>query len=137
MQENRLNYIEVNRMRIRKSSLTISLLILAFFQSCTSLNSAPDELIGTWTTEAQEYRGIFFKLNKKTFVFSKKDGTVDNFSIVKIKRNRMKGEWVKFTIFYRDQQLKKFELPLLYHPHNSGTIRFMNREQNTWVRESS
>ena len=124
-------------MKVKKVYLIISLLALVFIKNCTSMKSAPDELTGKWTTEAQEYKGIFFELNQNSIVFSKKDGTEDNFCIIKIKRNRMKGEWVKFTIFYHDQEKKKFELPLFYHPHNSGIIRFVNKEQNTWFRESS
>ncbi len=115
----------------------VFLLTLMIFPNCQSLESMPDELVGTWTTKAQEYRGIYFELGQKTIVFGKKDGNVDSFNVTKIKRNRMKGDWVRYTIFYRDHQLKKYELPILYNPHNYGIVRFINKEQNTWSRESS
>lgn len=115
----------------------VILLILFIYPGCQSLKSIPDELYGTWTTEAHEYEGVFLELNQTTITFGKKDGSVDSFIVSKIKKQRMEGDWIKYVFFYRDQQLKKFELSLLYHPDNNGIIRFMNREQNAWVRGSS
>ncbi len=124
-------------MRRKDILIIIILLALMLFPNCQSLKSVPDELIGTWTTEALEYKGVFLGLHQKTILFGKKDGSVDSFNIIKIKRNRMKGDWVRFTIFYRDHELKKYELPILYNPHNYGIVRFINKDQNTWSRESS
>jgi hypothetical protein len=112
------------------------LLPLITFPSCQILKSVPDELIGTWTTESHEYNGIFLELGQKTILFGKKDGSVDRFNIVRIKRNKQKGEWVRYTIFYRNYQMNMFEFPILYHPHNSGTVRFVNNEQYCWSRKS-
>ena len=123
-------------MKIKRSLIGVILLTMTIFPNCQISKSVPNDLIGTWITEAQEYKGSYFELNQKSILFSKKDGTIDDFAIIKIKRSKMKGEWVKYTIYYRDRQLKKYELPILYHPHSYGTIRFMNREQNTWIRES-
>ena len=114
--------------------MLLTLLLLPF---CKSVKTIPAELIGIWTTEAQEYEGVFFELDRQTIQFGKKDGSVDNFNVIKIKRKRMKGDWVRYTICYQDHKLEKCELPLVYHPHNQGIVRFVNRAQNTWSRKSS
>ena len=124
------------KMGSKKILTTVILLVLTVFPNCTSLKSVPDELIGTWTTEAQEYCKSSLELDQKTIQFCKKDGTVDNYSIIKIKRQRLKGAWVRYTIFYRDHKLKKYEFPILYNPYKNGIVRFLNKDQNTWIRES-
>ena len=124
-------------MRSEKILMMVILLALIIFPNCQSLKSVPDELVGTWTTEAQEYRGIFLDLKPRTIQFGKKDGSVDSFNVTNIKRKEMSGDWIRYTIFYRDQDLKKYEFPIVYNPHNHGIVRFINKEQNTWIRESS
>jgi len=131
------NYFMRSKMNIKKPWITVIFLSLTILPNCGSLKSVPDELLGTWTTQAQEYQGIFLELNHKTIGFGKQDGSVDSYTIVKIKSRKMKGDWVRYTIFYRDHQLKKYEFPLLYNPYKYGIVRFLNKEQYTWIREST
>jgi hypothetical protein len=116
------------------SATTLMLSVLCLWQ-CNALKTAPDELIGIWKTKKPDYVGSFFGLQEDTITFGTIEGDVQVYSIIKIDKNEENGKWKLFTIHYLDNNYKRCELPIYFHPINDGILRFKNKEEITWFRE--
>jgi hypothetical protein len=112
-------------------SATIAILGILCLWQCNTQNTVPDELAGIWKTKIPDYEGSFLGLQENTITFGTVEGDVQDFSIIKIKKNREDGEWDSFIIYYLDNNFKKCELPIYFHPINDGILRFKNLIDDT------
>ncbi len=118
-------------------SATITLLSVLCLWHCNAQKTVPDELIGTWKAKTPEYAGSFLGLQRDTIAFGTVEGDVLVYPITKIKKNDEEGEWKLFTIHYLDNNFKRCELPVYFHPINNGILRFKNKLEITWLREKT
>jgi len=123
-------------MRNHRLSQVVWLTIILVASSCVSQTQLPDELLGTWKTEALKYQDTFFEMKTGLLVLGTKTGEVQSFTITKVERKKLcEEEWVLYTVFYQNDSLQKLELPFYYHPAKKGFIRFKNQENLVWKKE--
>ncbi|MGD9346702.1 MAG: hypothetical protein PVH84_12610 [Candidatus Aminicenantes bacterium] len=117
--------------------ITVALSSFLCLWQCSTQKTVPEELAGIWKAKNPDYQGTFLGLRDSTITFGTVTGDVQNFSILKIKKTKVQGDWESIVIHYLDNNLKRYELPIYYHPMNDGILRFQNKEEITWFREKS
>jgi hypothetical protein len=124
---------------MKKNVLSVTIVILGILclWQCSTQRTVPDELAGIWKTKIPAYEGSFLELQENTISFGTVEGDVQVFSIIKINKNKEDGEWESYIIHYRDNNFKRCELPIYFHPTNDGIMRFKNNEDVTWFREKT
>jgi hypothetical protein len=115
----------------------LAVLIAIITINCGKITTASDELIGIWKTSNIRYNDTSFEIKKKAITFHTKEGDSNKFTIIKIKKELMQDkEWVQYTIFYCDRDLKKVEFPFYFRSSDSSVIRFKNQPYLVWKKES-
>ena len=123
-------------MKNYRLSQVVWVTIILTASSCVSQTQLPDELLGTWKTEALKYKDTFFEMKTGLLVLGTKADEVQSFTITKVERKKLREEeWVLYTVFYQNDSLQKFEFPLYYNPAKNGVIRFKNQENLVWKKE--
>ncbi len=123
-------------MRNHRLSQVVWLIIILVASSCVSQTQLPDELLGTWKTEALKYQDTFFEMKTDLLVLGMKTGEVHSFTITKVEGKKLREEeWVLYTVFYQNDSLQKFEFPFYYKAAKNGVIRFKNQENLVWKKE--
>lgn len=121
----------------KKPSVILTVLFALIIVSCGNFTSASDEIIGTWKASDMRYTDTSFEIKRKAITFMTKEGDVNNFPIVKVKMEPMGDkEWVQYTIFYRDRDLRKVEFPFYFCSSGSGMIRFKNQPSLVWKKDA-
>jgi hypothetical protein len=124
-------------MKNNKLSVTIAILCILSLWYCNAQKTVPDELAGIWRAKSPDYEGTFLGLYEDTISFGTVEGDVQNFTIIKIKKYEEDGDWESFIIHYLDNNSKKCELSIYFHPINAGILRFKNKQNVTWFREKT
>jgi len=115
----------------------LAVLIAIITINCGKITTASDELIGIWKASDLRYKDTSFEIKKKAITFRTKEGDINKFTIIKIKKELMQDqEWVEYTIFYRDRDLQKAEFPFYFLSSDSGVIRFKNQPYLVWKKDS-
>ncbi len=123
----------------RKIILAIFITLAVFSANgCGEKAAIPDELIGEWQTSEPKYEGCYFEVTKLTVAFKPKDAEIYSNIITNIKRVEVPDEeFVLYTIFYKDESGKIFQLSINYYPEDNGAIRFKNQTEIVWIRKRS
>ncbi len=123
--------------KLKKYQLISVILLAAVATHCRKTTTLLDDLIGTWKTSNIHYFGTFFELKRDVIIFGTKDGDVNTYKIIEIKKQKMENnEWDSYTIFYQDDDLHKVEFSFLYHASDTQVIRFKNQRFIVWKKET-
>lgn len=118
-----------------RPAVGLTLLFALIIVSCGNSTSASDEIIGLWKATDLRYADTSFEIKRKTITFMTKEGDVNNFPIVKVKKEPMDDkEWAEYTIFYRNRDLRKVEFPFYFHSSGRSMIRFKNQPSLVWMK---
>ncbi len=122
-------------MRNHRLFQVVWLIIILVASSCVSQTQLPDELLGTWKTEALKYQDTFLEIKTDLLVLGMKTGEVQSFTIAKVEGKKLCEGWELYTVFYQNDSLQKFEFPFYYKAAKNGVIRFKNQENLVWKKE--
>jgi hypothetical protein len=104
--------------------------------NCGWTTTPSDKLIGVWKASDVRYSDTFFEIDKKEITFHSKEGTSSRCPILKIKKKAMQdGEWIQYTIFYRNRDFQKVEFLFYLHPSEDAVIRFKNQPYLVWKKD--
>ena len=121
----------------KKTMIILAVLIALITMSCGKITTASDEIIGIWKASDIRYNHTSFEIKRKAITFLTKEGDVNNFTIIKVKKEQMDDkEWVQYTIFYKDRDLRKVEFPFYFRSSYSSIIRFKNQPYLVWKKDS-
>ncbi|UCE21987.1 MAG: hypothetical protein JSV46_07190 [Candidatus Aminicenantes bacterium] len=124
-------------MKTKKITVIFVTLAVLFIYGCSRNPVIPDELVGMWKTPTPIYEGCFFQITKEEISFGSKDGQVSTFFIKDMRVQKITDEeWTLYTISYVVRGFQKYEFPFYYHPASNGVIRFKNKMESVWTRES-
>ena len=116
----------------------LALLIATITISCGKITTASEDLIGTWKATDLRYSDTYFEIEKKAITFRTKEGDCNSYAIIKIKKELMQdGQWVQYTIFYKDRDLQEMEFPFYFHTSDQKAIRFKNQPGLIWKNKNS
>ena len=123
--------------KTHKSAVILTVLFALIAINCRNTITASDEIIGIWKASDIRYNNTSFEIKKKAISFVTKDGDVNSFTILKVKKEAMDDkDWVQYTIFYNDRDLQKVEFPFYFCTSGSGLIRFMNQPSLVWKKDT-
>jgi hypothetical protein len=115
----------------------LALLIATITINCGKITTASEDLIGTWKATDLRYSDTYFEIEKKAITFRTKEGDSNSYAIIKIKKELMQdGQWVQYTIFYKNRDLHKVEFPFYFHASDKGMIRFKNQPYLVWKKDA-
>lgn len=122
----------------KKRAIALAVLFVLITASCGNFTSASNEIIGIWKATDIRYADTSFEIKRKAITFMTKEGDVNNFPIVKVKKEQMDDkDWVEYIIYYRDHDLKKVEFPFYFHSSGRSIIRFKNQPSLVWIKNVS
>lgn len=122
--------------RLKHQVIWIAIYLALITMNCGKITTASDELIGTWKASDIRYNETSFEIEKKAITFRTKEGDSNSYTIIKIKKELMlDGQWVQYTIFYKDLDLHKVEFPFYYNASDKGMIRFKNQPYLVWKKD--
>jgi predicted transcriptional regulator with HTH domain len=125
-----------SRVRDKRVILLIALLF-SITASCAKICTTPKELIGIWKATDIRYSGTSFEIKKGAITFQDKNGGINSYRIVEIKREFMRDEkWVRYTLCYLDNNLKTMEFPFYFLSSDEGMIRFKNQPSLIWKKDT-
>ena len=114
----------------------LALLIATITISCGKITTASEDLIGTWKATDLRYSDTYFEIEKKAITFRTKEGDCNSYAIIKIKKELIQdGQWVQYTIFYKDRDLQEMEFPFYFHTSDQKAIRFKNQPFLVWKKD--
>jgi len=111
--------------------LISAVLLLSF--GCSSSSSAPQKLIGVWTTAQAPYSSRPFAIQRDHILFIQGNGA-DEFllcPIASVHKEELEDR-VLYSIEYTVDG-SSYTLALYYNPANGGRIRFKNQPQILWT----
>lgn len=115
----------------------LAVIIAIITINCGKITTASDELIGIWKASDIRYNDTSFEIEKKAITFRNKEGDNNSYAIIEIKKELMQdGQWVQYTIFYKDRDLHKVEFPFYFYASDKGMIRFKNQPYLVWKKDS-
>ncbi len=123
----------------RKIILAIFITLAVFSANgCGEKGTIPNELIGEWQTTEPKYEGCYFEMTELTVAFKPKDAEIYSNIITKVTRvEDPNEEFVLYTIFYKDESGKIYQLSINYYPEENGVIRFKNQTEIVWTKKRS
>jgi len=123
--------------KLKKYHLISVILLAAVAMNCGKITTLSDDLIGTWKTSNTIYTGTFFELKRDAVVFGTKDGDVNTYRILEVKKQKMENnEWDSYTIFYQDNDFHRVEFSFFYRASDTQVIRFKNQPVLVWKKET-
>ena len=125
------------KMRLKRFFIISVIITLIFSPGCAKKATVPDELVGVWKTADPKYPDpCFFELTKERIIFGTIEGTVENYLIKSISKEKAKTETrFLYTISYLDNNKLQYDFPVYYHPLEKGIIRFKNQQNIVWTKE--
>ncbi len=99
--------------------------------SLQKTTEVPDELIGVWTTSADDYSGRSLELRNHSVLIGTGEGTPSPSPVVEVIQEPAVG-MTAYTVVYRDLE-GDFKLHLLYDAAQRE-LRLKNRPQVTWTK---
>ncbi len=127
-------------MQMKRKIILATFITLAVFAAsgCGEKGTIPNELIGEWQTSEPKYEGCYFEVTELTVAFKPKDAEIYSNIITNIKREEDPNEeHILYTIFYKDESGKIYQLSINYYPEENGVIRFKNQTEIVWIRKRS
>ena len=123
----------------RKIILAIFITLAVFSANgCGEKGTIPDELIGEWQTLDPKYEGCNFEVTELTVSFQPKGAESYSNIITNVEREEDPNEeFVLYTIFYKMESGKIYQLSLNYYPEENGAIRFKNQIEIVWTKKRS
>jgi hypothetical protein len=122
----------------KKHLISLALLVVINSYSCEKISSAPEGLIGVWKATDIRYDNTSFEIKRKTLTFHTREGDINSFAIIEIKKEQMEdNEWLQYTIYYRNRDLQKVEFPFYFRLSDKSAIRFVNQPYLVWKKEGS
>jgi hypothetical protein len=118
------------------ATIFVMLIILCLWQ-CNTQKTVPHKLAGIWKTKNPHYEGSFLEFHEDAISFGTVEGDVQTYTIIKIKSSKEEGDWESFIVHYLDDNSKRCELPIYFHPVNDGILRLKNKQEITWFREKT
>lgn len=125
--------------RKQKNNLIVCLAALIALSTinCGKITTASDDLIGIWKASDVRYNDTSFEIEKKAITFRTKEGDSNSYAIIELKKELMQdGQWVQYTIFYKNRDLHKVEFPFYFHASDKGMIRFKNQPYLVWKKDA-
>ena len=125
---------------MKKKILLATLIAFSVFLAtgCKEKGTIPDELMGEWQTTEPKYEGCYFDVTKLTVAFKPKDAEIYSNIISDVKREEDPEEdRILYTIFYKDESGKIYQLALYYYPNENGVIRFKHQQKIVWTKRRS
>lgn len=123
--------------KLKRYPLTFVVLLAAMAMNCGKITTLSNELLGTWKTSNISYSGTFFELKKDVIVFGSKDGDVNTYRILEVKKQKMENnEWDSYIIFYQDNDFHRVEFSFFYRSTGTPVIRFKNQPVLVWKKET-
>ena len=123
-------------MRVKSILLVMILILIAFSVQCKENTVIADDMLGIWKTTSHKYKDTYFELKRNEVCFGTVEGSVNSYIISEIDKKKENADWSLYTIFYRDESLKKSELTFYYSFANDGIIRFKNQPTLVWKKEN-
>ncbi len=123
---------------MKRKIILVAFITLAVFSAngCGEKGTIPDELIGEWQTTEPKYEGCYFEVTKLTVAFKPKDAEIYSNIITNVKGEEDPNEeHILYTIFYKDESGKIYQLSLYYYPEINGAVRFKNQTEIVWIRK--
>jgi hypothetical protein len=114
----------------RITGVTCCVLIALGLSNCQRTATAPDELIGYWTTSAPGYKDRYLHITKSTIVFGTGSGTGDAQPIRKIEAIQ-EGSRILYTMVYGLERKDEESLSFYYDP-GERVITFRNQSHLLW-----
>ena len=96
--------------------------------------ACPDELIGSWTTNAPGYEDKVLLISKKGLAFNAGEGAVEGQAVLQLE-TIPDGDRTLYTIVYGTSQSNKQVLSFHYHPREH-TITFKTQSHLVWTRKT-
>ncbi len=128
-------------MQMKKKIILATFITLAVFavSGCGGKKGTiPNELIGEWQTSEPKYEGCYFEVTKLTVAFKPKSAEIYSNIITNIKREEDPNKkHILYTIFYKGETGKIYQLSINYYPEDNGAIRFKNQTEIVWIRKRS
>ena len=116
--------------------ICLAVLIAIITINCSKITTASEDLIGIWKATDIRYSNTHFEIEKETITFQTKEGDRNSYTIIEIKKEPMQdGQWVQYTIFYKDPGLHKVEFPFYLYTSEKSMIRFKNQPNLVWKKE--
>ncbi|HNR51333.1 MAG TPA: hypothetical protein PLE36_12840 [Deltaproteobacteria bacterium] len=117
----------------KPTALLISAVVAAaLLACCTGSSTAPDALIGVWTTDAEESADVSIEFSRDRLVISSDTGVFEN-SIEKVKAE--KGDVpgvVLYNVYYLDRDGETNLMSFFYAPEEGGAICFKSERDVEW-----
>jgi len=123
---------------MKQKACLITILVFALLVgiSCRRDNNLSDELVGGWKTSSFQYRETSFELRKNRIIFKTKEGDINTHPIIRVKKEKVaKEEWILYTIYYLNNEMRKVEFSFYYRPLEDGLIIFKNQKNLVWKKE--
>jgi hypothetical protein len=96
--------------------------------------ACPDELIGSWTTNAPGYEGKVLLISKKGLAFNAGEGAVEGQAVLQLE-TIPDGDRTLYSIVYGTSRNDEQVLSFYYHPRKH-TITFKNQPHLVWTRNT-
>lgn len=110
------------------------LLCLAVFPACTG-SQMPEQLIGKWESDHENYRECFMQIDTKRVMFGNKERKTEIGVIQEITLLKRDSERV-VRIKYRDTNQTTLTLSLVYSINDKNSLWFENQPAVNWKRAS-
>ncbi len=94
----------------------------------------PPELVGVWTTEAEDYETCYLEISALQLRFGRAGESVSTHEIAEIRE--LPAQEREFRISYLAAPEGQSWLSIKYSPV-SGILRLVNQPQMVWIRSSS
>jgi hypothetical protein len=115
--------------------LTIAVVSAAFFAGCTGSSTAPEELIGVWTTDAEGYTGESIEFSRDRLIVSSDTSVFEN-SIEKVKTDKSGlPDTTLYTVYYLDRDGEMNLMNLFYSSEGGGLLRFKSEQDIAWKKD--
>ena len=126
---------------MKRKIILVTFITLAVFSATgcgEKKGTIPDELIGEWKSSAPKYEGCHFEVTKLTVAFKPLDEEIYSNIITNVKREEDPEEqYILYTIFYKTESGKIYQLSVNYYPEENGVIRFKNQLEIVWIKKRS
>ncbi len=117
-----------------KRKLVLILLNFIFFFSCEKPVPFPEELSGTWVTDAADYQDRFIEIKDMQLIFGAGAELPSVLLINKIKKKET-DKGVEWTFYCENIEGNTIDIILLYKTGTNGEqFTLKNKEQVLWTR---
>ncbi|NIM18923.1 MAG: hypothetical protein GTO42_02710 [Candidatus Latescibacteria bacterium] len=131
--------IELTRKTITEMIMSATILILfavyvmSFGVDLERSKTAPQNVIGTWRTEAPKYADRYFEITENRIIFGTGGASFDSQKIRYVE-SITQGVTSYHAIYYGNLGENEYRFEFYYDPRDGGVIRFKNQIPIRWQR---